>query len=235
MNTMHLPLPSERYALPAFAAAAFHAVLLFGFSPTVRPVVVETPDDGVKLQPIPAAVFELLRPPEPEKGDGVEPVQPLAGGPARPELEDRTVPTPSAFQLPPAERIVALRTEVALDKIPKIGGTGGPGEATGSGLTNVRVFTIGDLERTPRAKVQLAPDYPAAMRAAGIEGGAVVEFDVDASGAVVTARVVQETAREFGDAAVRAILKWRFEPGRKDGRAVPFRMVVPVGFNLGAD
>jgi protein TonB len=235
MNTIHLPLLSERYALPAFAAAAFHAVLLFGFTPTPRAVLVEGPEDVVKLKPIPAAVLELLRPPEPEKGPSVEPVQPLAGGPVRPELEDRTVPTPSAFQLPPTERLIAPRTDVALDKIPKFGGTGGPGEATGPGLAHARVFTLGDLDRTPRPKVQVAPDYPAALRAAGIAGSALIEFDVDASGAVVTARVVQETAREFGDAAVRAILKWRFEPGRKDGRAVPFRMVVPVGFTLGAD
>lgn len=228
-------MPSERYALPAFAAAAFHAVLLFGFTPTPGAVLVEGPEDVVKLKPIPAAVLELLRPPEPEKGENVEPVQPLAGGPARPELEDRSAPTPSAFQLPPTERIVAPRTDVALDKVPKIGGTGGPGEATGDRLMNARVFTPGDLDRTPRAKVQLAPDFPPAMRAAGIEGNALVEFEVDANGTVVTARVVQETARDFGEAAVRAILKWRFEPGRKEGRAVPFRMVVPVGFTLGAD
>ena len=233
---MHLPLPSERYALPAFAAAAFHAVLLFGFTSAPRPVVVETPDKGVTLRPIPAAVLELLRPPEPpDKTEHVEPVRPIAGGPARPELDDNSVPTASPFQLPPTERIIAPRTEVALDKIPKIPGTGGPGEATVGELTNVRVFQLGDLDRTPRARVQVAPDYPAAMRAAGIAGDALVEFEVDASGAVVTARVVRESAREFGDAAVRAVLKWKFEPGRKDGRAVPFRMVVPIGFTLGAD
>jgi hypothetical protein len=28
------------------------------------------------------------------------------------------------------------------------------------------------------------------------------------------------------------VLKWRFEPGRRNGVTVPFRMVVPVEFAL---
>ena len=80
--------------------------------------------------------------------------------------------------------------------------------------------------------MQMAPDYPLAMKHGGIEGSVVVEFDVDRSGQVVGIRVLRSTHREFEEPTLRAVLKWRFEPGRRNGKAVPFRMQVPVDFHL---
>jgi len=62
-----------------------------------------------------------------------------------------------------------------------------------------------------------------------------VEFAVDTEGRVVRAEAVRYTHREFAEPAVRAVLKWRFEPGRRHGRVVPFRMAVPMEFGLAAD
>jgi len=39
----------------------------------------------------------------------------------------------------------------------------------------------------------------------------------------------------FVEPAVRAVLQWRFEPGRRNDRPVPFKMAVPVEFGLGAN
>lgn len=61
----------------------------------------------------------------------------------------------------------------------------------------------------------------------------MVEFNVDTKGRVVSARVRQSTDRAFEDLTLRAVLNWSFEPGRKHGRAVPFRMEIPVNFKLG--
>jgi protein TonB len=36
----------------------------------------------------------------------------------------------------------------------------------------------------------------------------------------------------FEEPTLRAVAKWQFEPGRRDGRIVKFRMTVPVLFNL---
>jgi protein TonB len=88
------------------------------------------------------------------------------------------------------------------------------------------------LDRIPRTVAQPAPDYPLALRQAGVEGEVVIEFDVDTTGRVITARVAQGGLPEFEQAALRAVLRWRFEPGRRDGRIVPFRMAVPIGFRV---
>ena len=41
--------------------------------------------------------------------------------------------------------------------------------------------------------------------------------------------------REFESAAVQAVSKWKFKPGRKGGRAVNTHMQVPIVFTLNED
>jgi protein TonB len=77
---------------------------------------------------------------------------------------------------------------------------------------------------------QIAPVFPRELQNAGIGGTVSVEFTVDSTGRVVSANVVTGTRREFEDAAVGAVLRWRFEPGKRHGRPVPFRMVIPIAF-----
>jgi outer membrane biosynthesis protein TonB len=36
----------------------------------------------------------------------------------------------------------------------------------------------------------------------------------------------------FADAALRAVARWKFEPGLKNGRHVRFRMSVPIMFRI---
>jgi protein TonB len=43
---------------------------------------------------------------------------------------------------------------------------------------------------------------------------------------------VKSTNPEFEMAALQAVNKWKFRPGRKGGRAVPTRMQLPISFNL---
>ena len=70
------------------------------------------------------------------------------------------------------------------------------------------------------------------MRRAGITGEVVVEFIVDANGDVRNAFAVRSTQRDFEQAAVQAVSKWKFRPGKKGGRAVNTRMQVPIVFTL---
>ena len=84
----------------------------------------------------------------------------------------------------------------------------GPGEFGGSGeIGRPGIFSPADLDRVPNAKVQLPPDYPAAMRQNGVSGLVLVEFEVNAEGRVVRAEAVRYTHREFADPAVRAVKK----------------------------
>jgi len=228
MNTATL---THRFAVPVFIAAAAHVVLLFGIRPTIAPLT-----DRVFIDPLtvlPPMPVDLTPPPKVDPDPSADPVKPLdRPGPIKPVTEDRStdlrpvvVPDPVA---PPA-----VKPTAPLDKIPEGGwGDGTPGKPQPFENGNTDVILSRYLDNPPRAKMQVAPVYPASLRQAGIEGTAMVEFEVDSSGKVTSARAVQSTHREFEDAAVRAVLKWSFEPGRYHGKAVRFRMAVPIGFTI---
>lgn len=88
-----------------------------------------------------------------------------------------------------------------------------------------------DLDRAPKPVSQRPPVYPSALKEAGQEGNAVIEFYVDKQGDVQLPRIVSSTAPEFGYAAVQAVATWRFQPATKAGKPVIVRARIPVGFN----
>jgi len=96
----------------------------------------------------------------------------------------------------------------------------------------MKVFDISMLDQTPVPKFQARPQYPFEMRRAGIAGEVVVDFIVDTNGDVQNAYALRSTQREFEAAAVQAVTKWKFRPGRKGGRDVPTHMQVPIVFTL---
>jgi TonB family protein len=61
----------------------------------------------------------------------------------------------------------------------------------------------------------------------------LVGFVVDTKGNVTDAQVVKSSHHEFDAAAVSAVSRWKFTPGRRSGVAVSTRMRVPVRFPLG--
>lgn len=99
----------------------------------------------------------------------------------------------------------------------------------------IEVFDIRNLDQQPIPKFRAKPQYPFEMRRAGINGEVVVEFIVDTNGNVRNAFAVRSTQRDFEQAAVQAVSKWTFRPGRKGGRAVNTRMQVPIVFTLNDD
>jgi protein TonB len=94
------------------------------------------------------------------------------------------------------------------------------------------IFDISKLDQIPQPTVQVRPQYPFEMRRAGISGQVVVDFIVDTSGNVRNAYAASSTQREFEQAAVTAVSKWRFKPGRKGGHVVNTHMQVPIVFSL---
>ena len=97
------------------------------------------------------------------------------------------------------------------------------------------VYPNSVLDRQPRPSQQATPKYPAEFRKAGTAGEAVLEFVVDADGAVQGAVAVKSTHREFELAALEAVKQWKFEPGEKGGQRVQTRMQVPIKFTMGPD
>jgi len=102
----------------------------------------------------------------------------------------------------------------------------------GVNTKGMEVFDISKLDQIPVPIVQVRPQYPFEMRRAGISGQAVVDFIVDTSGNVRNAFAASSSQREFEAAAVQAVSKWRFKPGKKGGRVVNTHMQVPIVFTL---
>lgn len=95
------------------------------------------------------------------------------------------------------------------------------------------IFDIGELDEPPRPLARLTPVYPPQARMRRIEGMVVVEFIVTPDGFPQSIEVVSAQPGDiFVNAALRAIERWRFSPGRKDGRAVATRVRQTVSFQL---
>ncbi|MBI2812690.1 MAG: energy transducer TonB [Opitutae bacterium] len=223
----------QKYLLPATLAATVHVALLWFLPAGARPQEGDSVIAVPILPPIPKVTDEVVKAPE-EREETTVPVTRISGGPSRPEIPEPLMP-------PKPEDMTIPRTDTAINPwkdLNKISPKGGPGNSgdIGIGDWNGRtIIGVGALDSTPRAKAQLPPDYPYAMKQAGVGGSVWVEFDVNAEGRVIRAEAVRCTHREFSEPAVRAVMKWRFEPGRRNGRPVPFRLTVPIEFGLAND
>jgi protein TonB len=83
----------------------------------------------------------------------------------------------------------------------------------------------------PRKVADMAPTYPMLARAAGVQGIGILEVVIDERGAVTSSRVLRSVAL-LDQAALDAVNRWRFEPARLNGAAIPVVMTVTVNFRL---
>ncbi|MEX0681168.1 MAG: energy transducer TonB [Balneolales bacterium] len=74
--------------------------------------------------------------------------------------------------------------------------------------------------------------YPEIARLAGIEGRVIVQFVIDEQGNVVDPVVVRGIGGGCDEAALAAVRRLTFTPGRQRGRAVKVRYSLPIVFRL---
>jgi protein TonB len=114
------------------------------------------------------------------------------------------------------------------------GGPGGPGSDDNPDDTRVSEDHPG-LER-PRIipSSRAVPDYPAMARRAHVMGTVELRIVIDEEGRVGRIEVVRAPDSRFGFdlAAIEAVKRWRYEPGRLDGRPVAVEALVLVEFTL---
>jgi TonB family C-terminal domain len=75
-------------------------------------------------------------------------------------------------------------------------------------------------------------EYPSFARETGIEGRIVVQFVVDEEGNVQNPTILKSVHELLNEAALEAIKKQKFEPGRQRGRPVKVRMERTIVFQL---
>jgi len=173
--------------------------------------------------------FEMP-PPEEEKQDKVEELndEPVQNQMAPPSLVDLPSVVPvNAFtqplQPPPPPGLTPSKGAITIP-------VNKPGANFGSGIKDL--FNVGDLDQKPVAQVRVNPSYPYEMSRAGITGDVTVEFIISSTGEVTQAQVIRSSHREFEVPAIQAVLKWKFKPGRKGGRAVNTRASQLLEFTL---
>jgi protein TonB len=95
------------------------------------------------------------------------------------------------------------------------------------------IFSMEDLDQKPRTIYQPAPSYPPDLQQKGIEGTVYVIFIIDRNGRVTNATVQKSTHQAFERPALAAVKKWKFDPGKRKGKPVQFKMRIPITFSLG--
>ena len=88
-------------------------------------------------------------------------------------------------------------------------------------------------EAVPLQYTNDPPPYPRAARRRGMEGLVEINILVDRQGRVKEQRLHQSSGYNILDrAALKAVKKWRFDPGVKDGKVCEMWVKVPVRFRL---
>jgi protein TonB len=219
----------HRLILPGIFTAAAHAFVLLGLDNGNPPPI--TPGNMVEIEP-PWAPPKPLPPDPPARddynkgpADKIEVTAPPLPGidPVVTNPSEGLLTTPLVFNPHYDKNLTGPITTIP---------PGRPGTGDGDGKDGKPVVDFSMLDNKPRTRVQTAPVYPHTLKTSGVEGSVTVAFEVDERGYVAEARVVESTHREFEEPTLRAVGKWRFEPGRKNGVPVRFRMQVPVMFSL---
>ena len=119
---------------------------------------------------------------------------------------------------------------------------GGPGTAIGAGVNigpppppapivpQAPVRPGGDI-RIPRKIHHVAPVYPAIAQQARVDGTVIIEATIGNDGRVKDARILRSKPL-LDQAAIDAVMQWRFTPTLLNGVPVPVLMTVTVTFTL---
>lgn len=202
--------------------------LTFGFF-LILPLLQEmgrSPERTMEVRQVDTAVLEP--PPPPEVEDEEEP-----------EEAEEPPPTELTEQSPPPMDLSQLEMALDFGMGDGMGGAGSlaVGRLTGSDADRdeetAGIFSMADLDQRPRVVSQPPPRYPAELRGRKLRGTVYILFIVDQDGRVVKPKVQKSTHSAFERPALEAVRSWKFEPGKRGGTPVRFRMRVPITFAAG--
>jgi protein TonB len=179
-----------------------------------------------------------------------------AGRPTKPDDAGEPVPAPAppqqqeaAATAPPAEPATEKTDEAkpreARQETPPLADTAAPPakqrpalsfnlDGTDS-LSNAEVIGQRVIPASPDDRFRNRPPvFPREAELRGEHGAVIVVIHVSETGQAVAADVARSSGHALLDqAAVDAVLKWRFRPALKDGKAIPFDMPMRFIFEAG--
>jgi protein TonB len=97
-------------------------------------------------------------------------------------------------------------------------------------------FSLGDVDTPPRVIREYPANYPFGALNKGLTGRVFVRVRVGVDGKATNIKAKRaeppEVLEVFGEAAEEAVAKYRFEPARLGGEAVPVWALQPISFGL---
>jgi len=105
----------------------------------------------------------------------------------------------------------------------------GPGEGGGFGGG---VFRAGGGVSHPTLVFKVEPEYSEEARKAKYQGIVILYCEVTDRGVCQNVKVLHALGLGLDEKAIEAVRKWKFNPGRKDGKAVTVAAQIEVNFRL---
>ncbi len=114
-----------------------------------------------------------------------------------------------------------------------IGPGSGPGFGPGSGGgMGGGVYKIGGGVSSPQLLTKVEPEYSEEARKAKFQGTVLLYVEVDEKGLPRNIRVIRPLGLGLDQKAIEAVEKWKFIPGKKDGKPVAVQAQIEVNFRL---
>ena len=154
--------------------------------------------------------------------------------PSLPSIHDRPAPTPASLADDPAlsieQRVFGNKPYYSLImNMPNLA------SATGSWIIRFAELKESDDKaplRAPVATLKVDPAYPPDVLRDHVEGTVTLYAVIRADGTVDGIRVLNGLDSRLDDNAVRALSRWHFRPGTKNGEAVAVEAVVQIPFRM---
>ncbi len=114
-----------------------------------------------------------------------------------------------------------------------IGPGSGPGFGPGlGGGMGGGAYKIGGGVSAPSIIYKVEPEYSEEARKAKFQGTVVLFVVVDEHGNPRDIKILRPLGLGLDEKAVEAVEKWKFSPGKKDGKPVPVQAQIEVNFRL---
>ena len=111
------------------------------------------------------------------------------------------------------------------------GNGGGYGPGSGGGVGG-GVYRVGGGVSAPVLLSKTEPEYSEEARKAKHQGTVMLYVQIDPSGHATNIRVVKSLGLGLDEKAIEAVNKWKFSPGKKDGKPVTVEATIEVNFRL---
>jgi protein TonB len=161
---------------------------------------------------------------------------------AEPEIKKELPPEPKEEKEPPKlpDKVVESKSSEDIQEdtplnmdVPSLDAGMKMGSGMGSGFASMKMEKI-DSALTPM--VQIKPVYPSRAARMGQEGYVKAELNVDATGRVISVKIVKSMPDGvFDKSAIKALKRWKFRPKTVDGKAIAQTGVITLNYKLGGE